>query len=83
MTPIDLIGKIGRRMRMAPLLSRTSVQTRLNSPAGMSFAEFSYQLFQAYDWYYLFNKFDCKFQVIFFQLNVSFLFIYFSIMIFR
>lgn len=63
MTPIYLIGKIGRHLRMGTLLGRTSVQTRLNSPAGMSFTEFSYQLFQAYDWLHLFQKFDCKFQV--------------------
>lgn len=65
MTPIDLIGKIGRHLRMGTLLSRTSVQTRLNSSSGMSFTEFSYQLFQAYDWYYLFQKFGCRFQVFF------------------
>lgn len=64
MTPIDLIGKIGRYLRMGTLLSRTSVQTRLNSATGMSFTEFSYQLFQAYDWLYLFEKFNCRFQVI-------------------
>lgn len=63
MTPIDLIGKTGRYLRMGTLLSRTSVQTRLNSPAGMSFTEFSYQLFQAYDWLHLYKNYGCRFQV--------------------
>lgn len=48
---------------MGTLLSRHSVQSRLNSAQGMSFTEFSYQLFQAYDWAYLFKNYDCSFQV--------------------
>ncbi|XP_044253839.1 tyrosine--tRNA ligase, mitochondrial [Tribolium madens] len=63
MSPIDLIGGAGRYLRMGTLLSRTSVQTRLQSPAGMSFTEFSYQLFQAYDWLHLFKKYNCSFQI--------------------
>lgn len=63
MTPVDLIGRAGRHLRMGTLLSRTSVQTRLSSAAGMSFTEFSYQLFQAYDWLHLFKTWNCRFQV--------------------
>lgn len=63
MTPTELIGGPGRYLRMGTLLSRTSVQTRLQSPAGMSFTEFSYQLFQAYDWLHLFKKYNCLFQI--------------------
>ncbi|CAG9827532.1 unnamed protein product [Diabrotica balteata] len=63
MDPVDLIGGAGRYLRMGTLLSRTSVQTRLQSPAGMSFTEFSYQLFQAYDWLHLFKNHDCSFQI--------------------
>lgn len=60
---IELIGKVGRHLRMGTLLSRHSVQSRLNSPAGMSLTEFSYQLFQAYDWLYLFKNYGCGFQI--------------------
>ncbi|CAH1180052.1 unnamed protein product [Phaedon cochleariae] len=60
---VELIGGAGRYMRMGTLLSRTSVQTRLNSAAGMSFTEFSYQLFQAYDWLHLFKNYSCSFQI--------------------
>ncbi|XP_057666686.1 tyrosine--tRNA ligase, mitochondrial [Diorhabda carinulata] len=63
MDPIDLIGGAGRFLRMGTLLSRTSVQTRLQSPSGMSFTEFSYQLFQAYDWLHLFKTYGCTFQI--------------------
>ena len=40
-----------------------SVKTRLNSPEGMSFTEFCYQLFQSYDWLYLYDKYKCAIQV--------------------
>ncbi|VEN54867.1 unnamed protein product [Callosobruchus maculatus] len=60
---VDLIGGIGRHLRMGTLLSRTSVQSRLQSPAGMSYTEFSYQLFQAYDWLHLYKAHKCIFQV--------------------
>ncbi|PNF40698.1 Tyrosine--tRNA ligase, mitochondrial [Cryptotermes secundus] len=45
------------------MLSRHSVQSRLSSEAGMSFAEFCYQVFQAYDWLHLLQRYDCRFQV--------------------
>ncbi|KAK4874688.1 hypothetical protein RN001_014048 [Aquatica leii] len=63
MSAIDLIGGAGRYLRMGTLLSRTSVQTRLATSAGMSFTEFSYQLFQSYDWLYLFENYGCLFQI--------------------
>lgn len=44
-------------------LGRNSVQERLKSPTGMSFAELTYQTFQAYDWLQLHKKYDCRFQI--------------------
>ncbi|CAG9865523.1 unnamed protein product [Phyllotreta striolata] len=63
MNPVELIGGAGKYLRMGTLLSRTSVQNRLQSSSGMSFTEFSYQLFQAYDWLHLFKKHNCTFQI--------------------
>ncbi|RZC42225.1 tyrosine--tRNA ligase, mitochondrial, partial [Asbolus verrucosus] len=63
MSAVNLINGAGRYLRMGTLLSRTSVHTRLQSPVGMSFTEFSYQLFQAYDWLHLFQKYNCLFQI--------------------
>lgn len=71
MTPVDLIGKAGRHLRMGTLLSRTSVRSRLQSSVGMSFTEFSYQLFQAYDWFHLFKNYHCSFQVCIFIFLVT------------
>lgn len=54
---------MGRHFRMGNMLSRSSVQTRLQSEAGMSFTEFTYQMFQAYDWWHLFKRYECAFQL--------------------
>lgn len=45
------------------MLSRASVQSRLQSDVGMNFTEFTYQIFQAYDWLHLFKTYDCRFQI--------------------
>uniref|UniRef100_A0A0K8VEW0 Tyrosine--tRNA ligase n=1 Tax=Bactrocera latifrons TaxID=174628 RepID=A0A0K8VEW0_BACLA len=60
---IDFIAHMGRHFRMGSMLSRSSVQTRLESESGMSFTEFTYQIFQAYDWLHLCRAYDCRFQM--------------------
>lgn len=69
MSAVEMIGSVGRNFRMGTMLSRTSVQSRLASSAGMSFTEFSYQLFQAYDWLHLLKEHNCRFQVIIGEIN--------------
>jgi tyrosyl-tRNA synthetase len=54
-TFIEFIRDIGKHFRMGTLLSKESVKSRLNSEAGLSFTEFSYQLLQAYDFLYLYD----------------------------
>ena len=61
---IDFISRIGREIRLTDLLHRSCVRDRIDSEAGMSFCEFSYQVFQAYDWLFLHDKYGCCFQVI-------------------
>lgn len=61
---IEFIGQMGRHFRLGSMLSRSSVQTRLEADGGgISFSEFSYQVFQAYDWLHLLNEFNCRFQM--------------------
>ncbi|XP_014475312.1 PREDICTED: tyrosine--tRNA ligase, mitochondrial [Dinoponera quadriceps] len=60
---IEFVRNIGKYLRMGTMLGRTSVQARLNSETGMSFAEFTYQVFQAYDWLQLMEKYNCRFQI--------------------
>jgi tyrosyl-tRNA synthetase len=47
------------------MMSKDSVKKRLNGEGreGMSFTEFSYQLVQAYDFYYLYTHENCKLQM--------------------
>ena len=54
---------LDRLAHMCPLLPIVSVRTRLNSQQGLSFTEFTYQLLQAYDFYYLHKHFGCTIQV--------------------
>ncbi|KAG5673974.1 hypothetical protein PVAND_003970 [Polypedilum vanderplanki] len=60
---IDFISKVGRHFRLGQMLSRASVRSRLESEEGMSFTEFTYQVFQAYDWLQLFQKYNCRYQM--------------------
>jgi len=40
-----------------------SVESRLAGPIGMSLTEFTYQVFQAYDWLHLLHEYNCILQV--------------------
>lgn len=60
---IDFIRGVGKHFRLGTMMGRTSVQSRLNSEGGMSFTEFSYQIFQAYDWLCLAKTHNCCFQI--------------------
>ena len=48
---------------MGDLLSRKQIEQRLVSKDGISFTEFSYQVFQAYDWLHLNREFNCNIQI--------------------
>ncbi|XP_052860442.1 tyrosine--tRNA ligase, mitochondrial [Anopheles cruzii] len=60
---VEFMANVGRHFRMGAMLSRSSVQSRLQGESGMSFTEFSYQLFQAYDWLHLLRHHGCRFQL--------------------
>lgn len=59
----DFFGKIGRCFRIGDMLHLTAVKSRLSDAKGISFTEFSYQIFQSYDWFQLFKRYQCKFQL--------------------
>lgn len=63
MNLIEFISTIGRHFRLGQMMSRTSVQSRLTSDTGMSFVEFTYQIFQGYDWLHLLRHHNCCFQL--------------------
>ncbi|GMV65705.1 MAG: tyrosine--tRNA ligase [Candidatus Omnitrophica bacterium] len=60
---LDFIRDTGKHVRITEMLARESVKARLESGAGMSFTEFSYQLLQAYDFHYLHTHMGCDVQV--------------------
>ncbi len=62
-TFLDFIRDIGKHVRITEMLARESVRARIDSGAGMSFTEFSYQLLQAYDFYYLHTHYGCDVQL--------------------
>lgn len=68
MNVIEFLNDVGRHFRMGTMLLKDSVNKRLKSDFGMCFTEFTYQVFQAYDWYHLYENFNCKFQVKFSKL---------------
>jgi tyrosyl-tRNA synthetase len=58
---LDFIRDVGKHITVNYMLSKESVQQRLES--GMSFTEFSYQLVQGYDFYYLYKHKNCRLQL--------------------
>jgi tyrosyl-tRNA synthetase len=58
---LDFIRDIGKHMTINYMLAKDSVQKRLET--GLSFTEFSYQLVQGYDFYWLNQNKNCKLQM--------------------
>ncbi len=64
-TFLDFARDIGKHITVNYMMAKESVQKRLNGEArdGLSFTEFTYQLLQAYDFYYLQQNKNCKLQM--------------------
>ena len=58
---LDFIRDVGKHITVNYMLSKDSVKKRLET--GMSFTEFSYQLVQGYDFYYLNKHKQCVIQL--------------------
>jgi tyrosyl-tRNA synthetase len=58
---LDFIRDIGKHISINYMMAKDSVKSRLES--GMSFTEFSYQLVQGYDFYWLWENKNCKVQL--------------------
>jgi tyrosyl-tRNA synthetase len=59
---IDFLRDVGKHFRIGVMLGKESVRSRMQSEEGMSYTEFSYQLVQAYDFYYLNHHHDVVLQ---------------------
>ncbi|MFA5392620.1 MAG: tyrosine--tRNA ligase [Candidatus Paceibacterota bacterium] len=58
---IDFLRDIGKYFTVPYMLAKESVKSRLES--GISFTEFSYMVLQAFDFYYLAEKYNCELQI--------------------
>jgi tyrosyl-tRNA synthetase len=53
---IDFLRDLGKHFRVSKMLAKEAVSARLNSDAGISYTEFSYQILQANDFLELFRR---------------------------
>ena len=58
---LDFIRDVGKHISVNYMMAKDSVKSRLET--GISFTEFSYQLVQAYDFYWLWKNKNCKVQL--------------------
>jgi tyrosyl-tRNA synthetase len=58
---LDFIRDIGKHISINYMIAKDSVKSRLDT--GMSFTEFTYQLVQGYDFYWLWKNKNCKVQL--------------------
>jgi tyrosyl-tRNA synthetase len=56
LTAIDFLRDLGKHFRVSKMLAKEAVSARLNSEAGISYTEFSYQILQANDFLQLFRR---------------------------
>ncbi|MEN9323765.1 MAG: Tyrosine--tRNA ligase [Bacteroidota bacterium] len=61
---IDFAREVGKRITVNYMMAKDSVKKRLSGEGeGMSFTEFTYQLIQGYDFYYLHKHYNCLLQM--------------------
>jgi len=60
---LDFIRDVGKHLTVNYMMAKDSVKKRLEGDTGMSFTEFSYQLVQGYDFYYLWKEQNCLVQM--------------------
>ncbi len=62
LSAIDFLRDVGKYFRVGTMLKKDAVAARLNSDAGISYTEFSYQLLQGMDFLELFRQYGCVLQ---------------------
>ncbi len=59
---LDFIRDVGKHISINYMMAKDSVRKRIEGENGMSFTEFTYQLVQGYDFWWLYKNKNCKFQ---------------------
>jgi tyrosyl-tRNA synthetase len=62
LSAIEFLRDIGKNFRVGTMLKKDAVSARLNSDAGISYTEFSYQILQGLDFRELYRAYDCVLQ---------------------
>ncbi len=62
LSAIDFLRDVGKHFRIGTMLKKDAVRARLNSEAGISYAEFSYQILQGMDFLELYRSYGCVLQ---------------------
>ena len=62
LSAIDFLREIGKHYRVGTMLKKDAVSARLNSEAGISYTEFSYQILQGMDYLELYREYGCVLQ---------------------
>jgi len=62
LSAIDFLREIGKHFRVGTMLKKDAVSARLNSEAGISYTEFSYQILQGMDYLELHRQYGCVLQ---------------------
>ncbi|MBT5616777.1 MAG: tyrosine--tRNA ligase, partial [Microbacteriaceae bacterium] len=62
LSAIDFLRDIGKYYRVGTMLKKDAVAARLNSDAGISYTEFSYQILQGMDFLRLYENYGCLLQ---------------------
>ncbi len=62
LSAIDFLREIGKHYRVGTMLKKDAVAARLNSDAGISYTEFSYQILQGMDFLELHRQYECVLQ---------------------
>lgn len=60
---LNFIRDVGKHITVNYMMSKESVRKRIEGESGISFTEFTYQLIQGYDFYWLYNNLNCKLQM--------------------
>ncbi len=62
LSALDFLRDIGKHFRVNTMIKKDAVTARMNSDAGISYTEFSYQILQGMDYLELFKRYNCRLQ---------------------
>ena len=62
-TLLDFLRDVGKHATVNQMVAKDSVRSRMAGDHGISFTEFTYMLLQAFDYWWLFERYGCRLQI--------------------